>query len=127
MIEKILLSVGTVASLSVIVILTLTNPSQAGPAGILGLFISVYVVVLVATTFGLAYVSRLVGKLPVASQAKRRSALSIKRAYYYSSILALGPVLILGMQSVNEVGLYEISLVGLLIGLGCVYVARKLP
>lgn len=127
MIGKILLVLGAIASISIIVIMTFTNPSQAGPAGILGLFVSMYIVVLTATTYGLHYLSRLLSKVSVGGVAKKPTVLSMRRAYYYASVVALAPVLMVGLQSVNEVGLYELGLVGLLVSLGCVYVARRLP
>lgn len=52
-------------------------------------------------------------------------SLTIRRSYYFSSVLALAPVMFIGMQSVGEVGIYEVVLVLLFVGIACVYVAKR--
>ena len=39
--------------------------------------------------------------------------------------MALAPVMIIGMQSVGEVGLYELSLVVVFLVIACVYIAKR--
>lgn len=123
MLSKTLIVTGLISAISIIVIMTLSNPSQAGPTGILTLFICMYIVVMSATSFILLSASRLLSKFGVV----RIQPLNMRRAYYYASVLALGPILFIGMQSVSSVGIYEIGLVLALLMLGCVYVARRLP
>ena len=127
MLGKTLTILGLIGTISIIVIMTFTNPSEAGPAGILSLFISIYIVVLSATTYALFFISQLLSRVLLKGSSSRAYALTLPRAYYYSSVLSLAPVLLIGMQSVTTVGVYEMGLVLMLIGLGCVYVARKLP
>ena len=51
---------------------------------------------------------------------------TFKRAYYYSTVLALAPVLLVGLQSVGAVSIYEICLVVLFEVIACVYVSKRM-
>lgn len=122
-----LLSVLTVVSLLIVALLTTsTIPSQIGPFGILMLFVAMYVSVLGVVTFLILSLSRLTARLSrTAGFSKPIQTFETKEAYYYATIIALGPVMLIGMQSVGEIGLYEFALVLLFTVLGCVYIARK--
>lgn len=51
--------------------------------------------------------------------------MTLGRSYYFASVIALAPVMVVGMQSVGEVGLYELLLVILFVGIACVYIAKR--
>jgi protein-S-isoprenylcysteine O-methyltransferase Ste14 len=122
-----IISVSIVLAVVVLLaILQTTTPSTAGPIGILFVFIFIYMLVLGALTFLLFWGSRLLGKvLHLVAQKTPRRSLSLTRSYYFSSILALAPVIFMGMQSVGEVGFYDVALVLLFVGVGCFYVAKR--
>ncbi|HMH70539.1 MAG TPA: hypothetical protein VK502_04010, partial [Candidatus Saccharimonadales bacterium] len=102
----------SVAVLLFVVLLQTTAPATAGPLGILVVFILMYVLVLGALTFLLFGGSRVVSKFSSPLLAKKPlHPLTLRRSYYFSSVIALAPVMFLGMQSVGEVGIYAVILV----------------
>jgi hypothetical protein len=116
--------VGAIVLLSVL--LQTTAPATIGPLGILLVFILLYVSVLGVLTFLLFGCSKVMSK--VITTVTGRSVfqpLSLGRSYYYSSVLALAPVLFVGMQSVGEVSSYDILLVVLFVVIACVYIAKR--
>jgi len=128
MLARVLSVLAVLGGVLIVAIMTLTTPSQAGPLGVLGLFIGVYFVVLSTLTFGLHQLTRLLERLTKTSiRQKPITTMPLRRAYYFGSIAALAPVLLIGMQSVSGVGLYELFLVVAFVVLGSVYVARRMP
>lgn len=108
------------------VLLTTTTPVSAGPFGILVTFILMYVIALVAVTFILRVVSAGYARIRSLTISKKPVApLSLKRAYYFASVIALAPVILVGMQSVGEVGIYDLILVLLFVVIACAYVAKR--
>ncbi len=53
--------------------------------------------------------------------------MSFRRAYYYSTVLAMAPVMLIGLQSVGSVGFYEVLLVTIFEVVACVYISRRIP
>jgi 4-hydroxybenzoate polyprenyltransferase len=51
--------------------------------------------------------------------------LSLKRAYYYSSVLALGPIMALAMMSIGSFGVYETVLIAVFLAVALLYVSRR--
>ena len=127
MLRKFLLIGSIVATIILVLLLNQTTPTQAGPLGVLAFFVLSYFIMVTATTFLLYAVSRFVAKVSHAATVKRPiRALSFAKSYYYASILALGPAMLLGMQSVGSVGFYDVLLVMAFVGIGCVYIGRKI-
>ena len=119
--------IGIVALLVMGILLQQFSPTTAGPVGILALFGSLYVVCLVIITFTLYVVSRMLARMGSVLIFRRPvQPMSWMHAYYFASVLALLPVIALGLQSVGGVGVYEVFLVGLFGVFGCVYVAKKI-
>lgn len=116
-----------VATIILVLLLNQTTPTQAGPLGVLAFFVLSYFIVLTAATFLLYWMSQFVAKMSRTATLKRPiRALSFAKSYYYASILAIGPVMLLGMQSVGSVGFYDVLLVMAFVGIGCVYIGRKI-
>ena len=67
----------------------------------------------------------IVAAMQLGAVRKSAAALTIKRAYYYASVLGLAPVIIVGMLSVGAFGIYEFGLVVLLLSIGCVYITKR--
>lgn len=108
------------------VLLNTTNPSTAGPLGVLAIFILMYMLVLGALTFLLAAGSRLWARVAAGfAVARPIQPLSLRRSYYFASILALAPIMILAMNSVGEVGIYDLLLVALFATIATIYVAKR--
>lgn len=117
--------VGAIVLLAVL--LQTTTPATIGPLGILFVFILLYVSVLGVLTFLLFGCSRIVTKLASSIIVRKSTmkSLSLGRSYYYSSVLALAPVLFIGMQSVGEVSVYDVVLVVLFVVIACIYIAKR--
>lgn len=49
-----------------------------------------------------------------------------RRAYYFSTVLAAAPVMLIGLQSVQSVGFYEILLVVIFELVACIYISRRM-
>jgi hypothetical protein len=52
--------------------------------------------------------------------------MSFRRAYYFSTVLAAAPVMLVGLQSVGSIGIYELILVILFEVIGCLYIAKRI-
>ena len=110
-----------------IILLTTTTPATAGPFGVLVIFISAYLAFLGLISFFLYGGWRIGSRLARNFGVKKPiEPLSFRRAYYFSTIIAAAPVMLLGLQSVGSVSFYELILVVLFIVIGCVYVSRRI-
>lgn len=118
----------TACSLSVLgLILNLTTPATAGPFGILAIFIFAYMSSLGLMTYFLYGASRVVSHLASAFTVKKPLApIPFKKAYYYSTVVAAAPVMLIGLQSVGSIGIYEFVLVLLFVVIGCLYIAKRI-
>lgn len=109
-----------------VILLQTTTPATIGPLGILLIFVLMYVSVLCVLTFLLCTLSRFVAKISSSVTVKRPwRELTLVKSYYFSSVIALGPVMLIGMQSVGEVSFYEVMLIVVFIVISCVYIAKR--
>ena len=126
MLGKIVVSSSIVAVVLLVVLLQTTTPATIGPLGILVVFILMYLSVLGLLTFLLFGISKIIHKLSVSFTVKKPlQGLTFNRAYYFSSVIALAPIMFVGMQSVAEVGFYDILLVIMFVVIACVYIAKR--
>ena len=51
--------------------------------------------------------------------------MQFRRAYYFSTVLAAAPVMLVGLQSVTTVGVYEVLLVAVFEVVACIYISRR--
>jgi len=126
MLARVVSVAGLIAASVLLFFVSTTTPTQAGPLGILVVFLCLYVMLFSALTFLIWGVQRIVVKL-LSPFAVRRpmQPIPLSRAYYFSSVLSLGPVMLVGMQSVGGVGVYESGLVILFTLIGCIYIAKR--
>jgi hypothetical protein len=116
----------TAAIMLLIIVLQATTPATIGPLGVLFVFILMYVSVLCVLTFVLFASSSLLAKVSASMTVKRPlQPLTLGKAYYFSSVIALAPVMLIGMQSVGEVSFYEVLLIILFVVISCVYIAKR--
>ncbi len=126
MLGKIVAVSSLVAALLLIVVLHATQPTTIGPLGILIVFILMYVSALGVLTFSIYGVSKLIDRLSSSFVVRKTSpVITLRRAYYFSSVIALAPVMFIAMQSVGEVGVYDVLLVGLFVVIACIYIAKR--
>ena len=97
-----------------------TSPSSIHPLGILFVFLLIYVLVLGVLAFLLYGFILLLAKI-----RKKADHLSFRRAYIFASVIALGPVMIVGMSSIGRMGIYEFLLIMAFEAVACFYVARQ--
>lgn len=123
---RIIAIAGLLAAAVLILVINMTSPTTVGPLGILVVFFCIYVILVACLTLGLFFGSRLLARL-LKSVVVRRPLQPMKllRAYYFSSIIALAPVMLIGMQSVGGAGFYDIILVLLFVVIGVVYTAKR--
>ena len=122
------MSVGSViAAVTLVFLLNQTTPNQAGPLGVLIIFFLMYVVALASVTFAIHGGSRLIARFSASMTVKRPfRAISLKQSYYFASIIALAPVMLIGMQSVSGINIYDILLVGFFVAIGVIYISRRM-
>lgn len=126
MLGKVIVISTAVAAVLLILLLQATSPSTAGPLGLLAVFFLVYVIMLGAITELLWLGSRFFQLVARKFTSKRPPGrLSLARAYYFSTILALAPVMALAMQSIGSLGGYEIILIIAFISVGLLYISRR--
>lgn len=128
MVGKAIVISTAIAAVLLLLILQTTNPSTAGPLGLLAVFFLVYVIILGAITEMLWLGSRVFQVIARRFTSKRPPLrISLSKAYYLSTVLALGPVMALAMQSIGSLGLYEILLIVAFVAISLLYVSRRSP
>ncbi|MDR2063928.1 MAG: hypothetical protein LBQ02_04065 [Candidatus Nomurabacteria bacterium] len=97
MLNKILGCVGVVSVVVLLVILNTTTPSSAGPLGMLVVFSTIYLILLVLFSLLLQLLSKLIMK--IRHKPNNMAPIGPKKAYYAASILAFAPLVILVSES----------------------------
>jgi len=100
-----------------------TSPSTIHPVGILVVFVLIYVLALGVLTFFVYGVGGVIHRY----QAKARTPkeFTLVQAYYFASVLALAPVMLVGARSVGRTGALDIVLITVFEVLACFYIARR--
>lgn len=65
------------------------------------------------------------GRRVVVLSRKPLQPLTLARSYYFSTILALGPVMLLAMASIGSLGFYETLLVVIFLVVGTLYISKR--
>ena len=132
MIKRFLPILTAVSAISICIVVNFTTPSAAGPFGVLVLFLSLYILFVGIITFLILGMSKLFRSIINRNRSESTSLdnktdryICVKKAYYYGSILALLPVLLLAMQSFGGVAIAELCLITVFCILGCLLVSRK--
>jgi hypothetical protein len=125
---KTLITIVTIFSICLLaVLLNVTTPLTAGPFGILIIFIFAYVSLVGIFAYLLRATSLVIARVS-ATLAPRKpiEELTFRRSYYYSTIVASGPIMLIGLSSVGSISIYEILLVIIFIIIGCLYVSKRI-
>jgi len=127
MLQRVIAIITVVSLCLLTLMLVTTTPASAGPFGLLLIFISAYLTFLGLISFFLYGISRVIVYVSAGFTLRRPiQPMSFRRAYYYSTILAAAPVMLVGLQSVGAVGIYEFILVVLFEVIGCVYITKRI-
>ncbi len=113
------------AAILLLILIQTTNPNESGPVGIFAVFFLLYVVFLGASTWLIRIGSEISAYIRTSLSKKPHSVLSITRSYYIGSVVALAPVMLIGMQSVSTLGFYEVFLVILFEIIGSFYILKR--
>lgn len=118
----------SLASLCVLsAMLTFTTPASAGPFGLLVIFICAYLTFIGLISFFLFGISKLIVSLTSGMAVRKpMTAMTFRRAYYFSTVLAAAPVMLIGLQSVRSINIYELLLVIIFEVVACLYVSRRI-
>ena len=123
--KAIVISMATAAVMLLLIVQT-TNPSTAGPLGLLAVFFLIYVIIIGVVTEVLWLGSRLFQVVARRFTSKRPPGrMSLAKAYYLSTVLAFGPVIAIAMQSIGSLGPYEVVLITIFVAIGLLYVSRR--
>jgi hypothetical protein len=126
MLGKLLFAGGVISVILLFILGYTTTPSTIGPLGILIVFILIYIVILCILSFLLFGSSLFLQKiLNLLGRKKPFSRLSLLRSYYFSSVIALAPVMLLAIQSVGDLSFYDVLLATFFVLISCVYVAKR--
>lgn len=121
MLKKVL-SISTIsAAVLLVIIFQTTTPASIHPLGILLVFILLYVLVLGVLTFFVYHILYFGARL----KQGEGSGISFRRTYLLSSVLALAPVILLGIQSVGNLTAYEVFLIVVFEFFACFYVMKR--
>lgn len=118
----------SLASLCVLsLMLTFTSPASAGPFGLLVIFITAYLTFVGMISFFLFGINRLIVMVSTGMTVRKPlRKMEFRRAYYFSTVLAAAPVMLIGLQSVQSIGIYEVLLVVIFEVVACLYVSRRM-
>lgn len=117
---------GLIAFIFLLIMTNVTTPRMVGPLGVLAFFILVYIVAASAIYLLLETARRLLEKLLRPGKLLLTvEGVSNLKLYYYSSMIALFPVILLGMQSIGQVRVIEVGLLALFVGLGCFFISKR--
>lgn len=97
-----------------------TSPSTIHPLGILIVFVLLYLLALGVLTFFMYGIARVIVRL-----RRHEQTVTLQQVYYYASVLALAPVMVIGMRSIGHAGWYDIVLVVVFEVVACFYIAKR--
>lgn len=122
----IVLAIAVIMMLVAIGLVNLTTPDMVGPLGVLAFFVCIYVAIMCLIYLALLLIHRISKKIAVSVNSRSRlENISSTKLYYYASVIALAPVILLGMQSVGVVGVFDLALLVLFEVLACFYIAKR--
>ena len=123
--QKIAITIGCVATLTVLLIINMTTPSGIGPFGVLLFLFSLYVALTSALYILLRFLFSILHVPNPRDGSKNRQDQKDIQLYYFSSVIALAPVILLGIQSIGGIKLFDICLVTIFEVIACLYVYKR--
>jgi len=127
MLPRIIATLSLASLILLSAMLTFTTPASAGPFGLLVIFITAYLTFIGLISFFLFGISHLIASISTGMTVKKPiTAMTFRRAYYFSTVLAAAPVMLIALQSVRSIDVYELVLVIIFEVVACVYVSRRI-
>ena len=115
-------------SISIVIfslILFNTDPSKIGPLGILTVFVLLYIITLSLFSYLIFFASNILSRVRVQFGLKGVEDWTFMKCSLFGSIVAIGPIVILGISSLGSISIYEIILVVLFLVISCFFVSKK--
>jgi len=126
MFGRIITLAGLTAAIALGLLMQSTNPATTGPVGILAVFFCIYVIFLSFFTWAIYGSNLILTELLKASFRKRTiTAMRMQKAYYLASVIALAPIILLAMNSVGSMGIYDIILIVIFVAIGVFYIQKR--
>jgi hypothetical protein len=119
--DRVFALMSLLAVVFLIIMTNLTTPSEIGPLGVLVFFALIYLACL-GVMVGLCRVLFAIGER---MQRNKARAASRKKSYYYGSILAFIPMMLIFMRSFGELDFSEVVLVMFFALIGCFYISKR--
>ena len=119
--DKALILLSLLSFLLIITMMFSFSPSDVGVIGVFAFFILCYVLFLGLAVFGCRLFFVLRAKLD-----KKKGGNLKKKSYYYGSVIALAPILILVGRSFGNISILEIGLVLVVEAMLCFLVSRNI-
>lgn len=121
--KKIIYSMPAVSLSILLFVINLVDPGEH-IASVLLVFLLIYIF-LASCVFIFFYYLMSRNKNDVKNSTQKANY-SLRKAYYISSIVAFGPVILLAMRTLSEVRLIDILLVGVLVALAAFYTIKRI-
>lgn len=119
--------VTTLISLGLLwLILSGTDPTVVNPIIILIVFVLVYIALVGIVTYILFLSVNLAAKLLAVFFDTANRRLSLGKAYIFSTVIALGPVILLAIRTVANIGFFDLTLVVLFELIAVFYIYRRI-
>lgn len=123
MLGKVLATTTLIAFVLLSALLQSTSPSTIHPVGILVIFVLIYTLALGLLTFFIFGIGRIMRGF--IKHVRKSQEMSLQRAYYFASVLALAPVMYMGVRSIGRTGVYELALIIVFEIIACFYIAKR--
>jgi hypothetical protein len=118
--DRIIVLMSLLAMIILMMMANLTTPSEIGPLGVLVFFTLIYLVCL-GVMVGLCRVFFMIRE----RTQKNRVRSSNRRSYYYGSVLAFAPIILIFTRSFGELNLLEVVLAIVFVVVGCFYISKR--
>ena len=126
MLPRLIATISLVSLVLLSLMLTFTSPATAGPFGLLVIFVTAYLTFVGLISFFLFGINRLAIMVSSGMTLRRPlGRMEFRRAYYFSTVLAAAPVMLIGLQSVQSIGIYEVLLVVIFEVVACLYISKR--
>ena len=113
--NRIIYSISIIGLAALVLMLSLTSPTEIGPLGVLLFFTTIYVVCFGLATFLLqAFIKLALGRTELRN-----------KDYLYSAVFAFGPIMLLMARSFGAINLWTISLITIFLLLTEFLVAKR--
>jgi hypothetical protein len=123
MLSKILVLIILVAFVLLSTLIQSTSPATIHPLGILAIFILFYLLALGVLTFLIFGIGRFFNLFDAKVQLS--DAITFQRSYYFASVIALAPVLFVGMRSIGRGTVWDVVLILMFEAIAFFYISKR--